>query len=219
MRPHALALLPVLLALPGTAAAQPGTLSPARGAQLFVRSFQPLPGETSLLALARRERLDWTATQNLFATQVTDEEHSFLDWRGSSVEAGGRTFTTLRAASYRQGNRALLVLNREWCRAGSCQQRTAFGWVDARGLTPVPEADVIQLIRDADFLVGPPPACLRGVSLGVQYLPSRERTGLTILPVVPDPVRRTCEAAGANLTAALRALQLNWVPGAGKFRW
>ncbi len=219
MRP-ALALLSALLILPGPAAAQAGSaqLGPVRGAQLFVRSFQPLPGETSLLALARRERLDWTATQNLFAAQVTDEDR-FLDWRGSSVGAGGRTFTTLRAATYPQGTRALLVLNREWCRAGSCQQRTTFGWLDARGLTTVPEADVIQVIRDADFLVGAPPACLRGVSLDVQYLPSRQGAALAILPVVPEGARRACEGAGVNLTSALRSLGMTWAAGAGKFRW
>ncbi|BBN95105.1 hypothetical protein DEIGR_101426 [Deinococcus grandis] len=214
--------LPLLtLTVPASAQTAPvgDPLGPARGVQLFLTSFQPPAAEGSLLALARREALDWAATQNLFAAQVTDAPNRFLDWRGSSAGAGGTVFTTLRAATYPQGSRALLVLNREWCRAGACQQRTVFGWLDARGLKPVPEADVIQVIRDADFLTGAAPACLRGVPLGVQYVPARQGATLSILPVVPDAARRACEAAGVNLTSTLRALRMTWVAGAGKFRW
>ncbi|GGR80799.1 hypothetical protein GCM10008960_04580 [Deinococcus sedimenti] len=212
------ALPATLLILATGTGAQAGPLSPVRAVQLFLASFQPPATEGSLLATARRERLDWTATQNLFHLQVTDESNHFLDWRGSQ-EDGGRVFTTLRAATYVQGKRALLVLNREWCRAGACQQRSTFGWTDGQVLRAVPEAEVIQLIRDADFLVGPPPACLRGVTLGVQYVPSRQGTSLTVLPVVPDAARRACESTGVHLTSALRALRLNWVAAAGKFRW
>lgn len=211
----------LLLTLAGFASAQtsPDPLGPLRGVQLFLAAFQPPAAEGSLLATARREALDWTATQNLFAAQVTDGPNRFLDWRGSAVTGGGLVFTTLRAATYPQGSRALLVLNREWCRAGTCQQRTTFGWLDARGLKAAAEADVIQVIRDADFLTGAVPACLRGVTLGVQYVPSRRGPTLAILPVVPDAARRACEAAGVNLTATLRTLRMAWVAGAGKFRW
>jgi len=217
------ALLLPLLILAGSASAQSAPpadpLGPLRGVQLFLAAFQPPAGEASLLALARREALDWTATQNLFAAQVTDGPNRFLDWRGSAVAGGGLVFTTLRAATYPQGSRALLVLNREWCRAGACQQHTSFGWLDARGLKPAAEADVIQVIRDVDFLTGATPACLRGVTLGVQYVPARQGATLSILPVVPDAARRACEAAGVNLTATLRTLRMGWVAGAGKFRW
>ncbi|WP_189067637.1 hypothetical protein [Deinococcus radiotolerans] len=211
----------VLLSLLALASAQAGpqaALGPVRGVQLFLTDFQPPAAEASLLALARREQLSWSATQNLFAVQITDETNHFLDWRGSS-DAGGRVFTTVRAATYGQGRRALLVLNREWCRAGACQQRTTFGWLDAQGLRAVPEADVIQLIRDQDFMVGAAPACLRGVTLGVQYVPSRQGTALTVLPVVPEAARQACAGAGVNLTSTLRALRMTWVAGVGKFRW
>lgn len=167
------ALLPCLL-LGGVAqAAAPDPLGPLEGVRQFMATFTPDPAERSLLAYARRERLDWAATQNLFAAQVHDAPNHYLEWRGhSGLEAAGQTFTVVRAATFLRSGQALLVLTREWCAAGRCESRTTFAWQGPGGWKSVPEGSVIPLIRDADFAAGSVPACLRGVTLGVQYGPA-----------------------------------------------
>lgn len=193
-------------------------LGPLEGVRRFMTSFQPAPGEASLLAYARQEGLDWAATQNLFGTQLTDPGNHYLEWRGLSNRAGGAVFTTVRAATFLRAGQALLVLNREWCAAGQCQVRHVFAWQSAGMWKVVPEASVIPALRDEEFTVGRAPACLRGVPLGVQYLPARLGTTLNVLPLVPEAARRACEAAGVNLSAATRPVTLNWTVSVGKFR-
>ncbi|UBV41583.1 hypothetical protein LAJ19_07870 [Deinococcus taeanensis] len=215
-------LIALGLPLLGVAAGQPVpalSLGPVRGVQLFMGAFQPGAAEGSLLAYARREGLDWTATQNLFAVQVTDDGNHFLDWRGVGPGAAGPVFTVVRAATYVREAQALLVLNREWCQGGRCEQRSTFAWLSGGALRAVPEPEVIPLIRDQDFFAGRVPACLRGVTLGVQYVPSRVGITLAALPVVPDTARRACEASGVNLSAVTRPRLLNWTASVGKFRW
>ncbi|WP_189099204.1 hypothetical protein [Deinococcus knuensis] len=207
--------------LPGAAAQalKPDPLGPLEGVRRFMTSFQPAAGEASLLAYARRERLDWPATQNLFTVQVHDAPNHYLEWRGhSALESAGPTFTTVRAATFLRAGQALLVLNREWCAAGQCQVRHVFAWQGAGAWKVVPEASVIPALRDEEFIVGRAPACLRGVTLGVQYLPARLGTTLNVLPLVPDTARRACEAAGVNLGTATRPVTLNWTVSVGKFR-
>lgn len=208
--------------LPGAAAAPtvaPDPLGPLEGVRRFMTSFQPAAGEASLLAYARRERLDWTATQNLFAAQVHDAPNHYLEWRGhSGLDPAGPTFTVVRAATFLRAGQALLVLNREWCVAGQCQVRHVFAWQGAGVWKVVPEESVIPALRDEEFIVGRAPACLRGVTLGVQYLPARLGTALHVLPLVPDGARRACDAAGVNLGAATRSVTLNWTVSVGKFR-
>jgi hypothetical protein len=203
----------------GVVHAQPAT-PPALldGLRLYVASFEPLPGETSLLAYARRETLEWTAFQNLYSVQVTDARAGTLDWRGHSATGGASVFTTLRAATYAAGGKSLLVVNREWCMAGACQTRTAFGWLDGGRLTAVKDTAVIPLIRDADFYAGPVPPCLRGVTLNVSYLPARQGGALSAMAVAPRAAQVACAQAGVAPEAVTRPLTLTWAPGAGKFR-
>ncbi|GAA0499900.1 hypothetical protein [Deinococcus depolymerans] len=217
-------VLPALLLLTCAAqAAAPDPLGPLEGLRQFMGSFKPDPAERSLLAYARREQLDWSATQNLFAVQVHDAPNRYLEWRGHSAgtpgSGAGQTFTTVRAATYLRAGQALLVLNREWCAAGRCESRTTFAWQGSGGWKAAPESSVIPAIRDADFGAGALPPCLRGVTLGVQYLPARRGTNLNVLPLVPDGAQRTCESAGVNVITATRPLRLNWTPAVGKFRW
>lgn len=212
-------LLPALLLSGVAQAAAPDPLGPLEGVRQFMATFTPDPAERSLLAYAHREQLDWTATQNLFASQLHDAPNHYLEWRGhSALGAAGPTFTVVRAATFLRAGQALLVLTREWCAAGRCESRTTFAWQGPGGWKSAPEPSVIPLIRDADFAVGTLPACLRGVALGVQYVPARQGTALHALPLVPATAQQRCESAGVNVTTATRALRLNWTPGVGKFR-
>ncbi|CAM3169763.1 hypothetical protein DEDE109153_00905 [Deinococcus deserti] len=176
-----------------------------------------VPAEGSLLAWARQERLSWSATQNLFEMQLIDPANQFLEWRGLRAESG--IFTTVRAALYVKTSQAgLLVLNREWCRLDRCTARTTFGWAGPQGWRAVTEAAVIPLLRDADFFPGPVPACLKGVSLGVSYLPARFGSGLTAVPHAPTAALNACRAAGVDPSVVTRPMQLSWHASAGKFR-
>ncbi|PNY80407.1 hypothetical protein [Deinococcus koreensis] len=185
---------------------------------LYVASFQPVGGETSLLAYARREALDWTAVQNLWASQFSGGAGRFLEWRGHSQTPGGSVFTTLRAALYGTPGSGLLVVNREWCSAGSCQARTAFAWQDAGGLRAVRDSTVIPLIRDADFYPGDVPECLQGVVLNVSYVPSWQGQTLSATAVLPRASAQRCAATGVSPEAVTRPLRLNWTASVGKFR-
>ncbi|GAA5440662.1 hypothetical protein ACFQDE_03865 [Deinococcus caeni] len=212
-------LLPALLLSGMAQAAAPDPLGPLEGVRQFMATFTPDPAERSLLAYARREQLDWTATQNLFASQLHDAPNHYLEWRGhSALGVAGPTFTVVRAATFLRAGQALLVLTREWCAAGRCESRTTFAWQGPGGWKSAPEPSVIPLIRDTDFAVGTLPACLRGVTLGVQYVPARQGTALHALPLVPATAQQRCDSAGVNVTTATRALRLNWTPGVGKFR-
>ncbi|THF87886.1 hypothetical protein E7T09_01245 [Deinococcus sp. KSM4-11] len=217
--PALLALLlsgvPSVRALPPAPAPDSALLG---GLRSFKNAFTPVSGETSLLAYAAREHLDWTAFQNLFSLQVTDTRAGYLDWRGHSATTAGSVFTTLRAATYRAGARTLLVVNREWCASGSCQTRTAFSWLDGSTLKPVKDATVIPLIRDTDFYLGPVPACLRGVTLNVSYLPSRQGGTLSAVAVAPRAAQQACLLSGLLPEAVTRPLTLHWTSSAGKFR-
>ena len=186
------------------------------GLRGHLATFTPVSGEASLLAYARQESLDWTAFQNLFAIQVTGT--AYLDWRGHSVTPTASVFTTLRAATYAADTRTLLVVNREWCSAGSCQTRTAFGWLEPDGLEVVKDTTVIPLLRDADFYSGSVPACLKGVSLGVTYVPARTGGTLSAMAVAPRAAQQACARAGVSPEAVTRPLKLNWTPSVGKFR-
>ncbi|WP_221088345.1 hypothetical protein [Deinococcus aquaedulcis] len=219
VRVLAAALLGALLGGPGAGAQAQPALGPERALQAFMQTFAPVPGEQSLLALARREGLDWTATRNLFSTRLSDEAAFFLDWRGHSVTPEGSVFTTVRAATYLRGQEALLVLSRQWCVQGQCQERSAFAWLGPGGLRSATEQALIPLIRDAAFFPGSVPPCLRGVTLGVSYLPARQGAALYALPLLPPQAARACAAAGVNLNAVTRPLRLNWQAGAGKFGW
>lgn len=212
-----LTLATVALASPPPAPAPPenGVLA---GLRQYVSAFQPVPEETSMLAYARREALDWTAFQNLWASQLTDSGQRFLEWRGHSDTPGGSVFTTLRAALYSTASGRLLVVNREWCAGGSCQARTAFAWQESVGLRAVRDTTVIPLIRDADFYPGPVPACLKGAVLDVSYVPSRSGQTLTATAVVPRASVEICAASGVHAEAATRPLRLNWTTSVGKFR-
>ncbi|WP_309571381.1 hypothetical protein [Deinococcus sp.] len=218
--------LMALLGSAALAAAPPAPLPDSAllgGLRSFLGTFTPTPGETSLLAYARTEALDWTAFQNLFSMQVTDTRARYLDWRGHTAMPTGSVFTTLRAATYPAGARTLLVVNREWCTAGSCQTRTVFGWLDGgrpgtMTMSAVKDATVIPLIRDADFFAGPVPPCLKGVALTVTYVPAWQGSTLAALAVAPRAAQQTCAQAGITPEAATRPLKLTWSPSTSKFR-
>ncbi|GGK14505.1 hypothetical protein GCM10008955_04880 [Deinococcus malanensis] len=182
-----------------------------------VAALPLVPSEGSLLAWARKEGLGWDALQNLFELQVLDPANHFLEWRGLHSESG--MFTTVRAALYAKTSReGLLVLNREWCRLDRCTARTTFGWVGPKGWRVTSEAAVIPLLRDADFYSGPAYSCLKGVSLGVSYLPARFGAGLTAVAVPPPEAVNVCRAAGVDPSLVTRPMQLSWHASAGKFR-
>lgn len=210
------------LASPALASASVPPVPPQSGVlaglRQYIAAFQPVTGETSMLAYARREALDWTAFQNLWASQLTDGGQRFVDWRGHSGTPDGSVFTILRAGLYATASGNLLVVNREWCRAGQCQARTVFAWQDGQTLRAVKDSAVIPLIRDADFYPGAVPACLKGAVLDVSYLPSRSTQTLAAMAVVPPASLKTCAASGVDAGAATRPLQLNWTAGVGKFR-
>lgn len=201
-------------------ASAPAPASPSSavldGLRGHLATFTPVSGETSLLAVARQEALDWTAFQNLFTTQVTGA--AYLDWRGHTATTTASVFTTLRAATYAAGARTLLVVNREWCSAGSCQTRTAFGWLEPGGLEVVKDTTVIPLLRDVDFYPGSVPSCLKGVTLSVTYVPARTGGTLSAMAVAPRAAQQACAKAGITPEAVTRPLNLNWTPGVGKFR-
>lgn len=197
------------------AAPEAGVLAALRQ---YVGAFQPVAGETSLLAYARRETLDWTAVQNLWANQLSGGAGRFLEWRGHSQTPGGSVFTTLRAALYGTPGGGLLVVNREWCSAGHCQARTAFAWQEGGRLRAVNDATVIPLIRDADFYPGAVPECLKGVVLEVSYVPSWQEQTLSAMAVPPRSSAQLCAASGVSPEAATRPLRLTWTASVGKFR-
>lgn len=205
----------------GWAAGQAQTTTPAPlvldAVRQAIATLPLVPAEGSLLAWARHEGLSWSATQNLFEMQLIDPANQFLEWRGLQVESG--IFTTVRAALYVKTSHAgLLVLNREWCRLDRCTARTTFGWVGPQGWRTVKEAAVIPLLRDADFYPGPAPACLKGVSLGVSYLPARFGSGLTAVAQPPIAAQNACSAAGVDTSLVTRPVQLGWHASPGKFR-
>ncbi|MFC4637045.1 hypothetical protein [Deinococcus hohokamensis] len=201
--------------MPGAALCAPAPLTVAEGVRQALVALVVAPGEASLLALARREQLDWTATQNLFQQRLDDPANGFLEWRGH--QAGAGTYTTVRAGLY-AGSAGLLVLNREWCRWDRCEDRTVFGRPGPDGWKSVAEPSVIPLLRDADFYPGAAPPCLRGVVLRVTYRPARYGAALTALGLPPLTDRDRCRAAGMDPAVATRPVVLRWDAGAGKFR-
>jgi len=132
---------------------------------------------------------------------------------------GRETVGVLRAALYVGGSGGnVLLLNDEWCVQDRCRARTRFvlqrqGQPD----TPLPEPKLVPLIADDDLIDGPVPDCLAGVTLGVQYLPSRYDTTLTALATVPPDVQAACDDAGIQVALVTRPLQLNWNAAARKF--
>ncbi|MFC4425697.1 hypothetical protein [Deinococcus navajonensis] len=207
----------LLFLLSGTALGAPAPLTVADGVRQAMGTLVAAPGEASLLALARREQLGWTATQNLFQERLDDLTNGFLEWRGHQAASG--TFTTVRAGLYSGGPGAgLMVLNREWCRWDRCEDRTVFGRPGPGGWQPVAEAAVIPRLRDSDFYPGTVPACLRGVVLRVKYLPARFGAALTVLGLPPLADRDRCRASGVDPAVVLRPVVLHWNTAAGKFR-
>ena len=102
--------------------------------------------------------------------------------------------------------------------ASLCTARTRFVLLrPGQPDTPLPEAKVVPRILDGDLLGAAPPACLKGVTLRVQYLPSRYDTTLTAMATVPPQVRQGCEQAGTELALVARPLRLNWNAAARKF--
>lgn len=210
-----LLILSVCLSQVALAQGAPGVLDSLR---VYLRDFRPEQAETSLLQVVVKAGMDWTAAQNAFAVQFNDPQGRFLEWRGHSLTAGSNVFTTLRAATYEQGSRALLLVNREWCAAGRCQVRNAFAWADGTALQATPETRVIPLLRDQDFYANAVPTCLRGVSLGVSYVPDARALAVNAMAVIPPAAAARCQGAGQSVDGVTVPVRLNWNVPTGTFR-
>ncbi len=182
-------------------------------------AWTPVAADTTPLALLRTLALDWDAASAQLAP-LLDDTHAYAELRGvSRLPDGRQSVGVLRAAIYLSSAQGgTLVLNDDWCAAGLCKARTRFvrlrpGQADL----PLAEARVVPRILDRDLLTGLLPDCLKGVTLGVQYLPSRYDTGLTAMATVSPQVRAGCEQAGTQLALVTRPLRLNWNAATEKF--
>ena len=202
-----------------SAAPAPASLSITEVLRAQYAAWTPVAADTTPLALLRTLALDWEAASAQLSP-LLDDAHAYAEFRGvSPLQGGGQSVGVLRAALYLSSAQGgMLVLNNDWCAAGLCKARTRFvllrlGQADL----PMSEARVVPRILDRDLLNGPPPDCLKGVTLGVQYLPSRYNTGLTAMATVSPQVRSGCEQTGVELALVTRPLQLNWNAATGKF--
>jgi hypothetical protein len=212
-------LVAALFMLLPKAWAAPPTLSIAQTLQDQYDAWQPALADTTPLALLKAQGLEWdAATYEL--TPLFDEARGFAELRGvARLPDGQQSVGVLRAGLYRRSAaESVLVLNDEWCAAGLCKARTRFVLiVPGRVGASLPEPKLVPRILDSDLLGGPAPDCLRGVALGVQYLPSRYDATLTALATVSPVVRLGCEAVGTELSLVTRPLRLLWNAGARKF--
>ena len=215
----------VLAAVPGlawlllSAAPAPTSLTITEVLRARYAAWTPVAADTTPLALLKTLALDWDAASAQLAP-LFDDAHAYAEFRGvSPLQGGGQSVGVLRAALYLGSARSgTLVLNDDWCAAGLCKARTRFVLLrPGQADLPMSEARVVPRILDRDLLSGPPPGCLKGVTLGVQYLPSRFDTGLTAMATVSPQVRIGCEQAGTELVLVTRPLQLNWNAATGKF--
>ena len=195
----------------------PLTITEVLRAQYAV--WTPVSADTTPLALLRTLAFDWESASAQLSV-LLDDAHAYAEFRGVSLLPDGRqSVGVMRAAFYLSSAQGgTLVLNDDWCAAGLCKARTRFvllrlGQTDL----PLPEARVVPRILDSDLLNGPPPDCLKGVTLGVQYLPSRYDIGLTAMATVSPQVRAGCEQAGTELALVTRPLRLTWNAATGKF--
>jgi len=200
-----------------SAAPAPLTITEVLRAQYA--AWTPVVADTTPLALLKTLALDWEAASAQLSP-LLDDAHAYAEFRGvSPLQGGGQSVGVLRAALYlTSAQGGTLVLNDDWCAAGLCKARSRFVLL-ALGRTDLPlaEARVVPRILDRDLLNGPPPECLKGVTLGVQYLPSRYDTGLTAMATVSPQVRAGCEQIGTELALVTRPLRLNWNAATGKF--
>ncbi len=214
-----LAAVPGLACLLLSAAPAPASLTITEVLRAQYAAWTPVAADTTPLALLRTLALDWEAASAQLSP-LLDDARAYAELRGVSPLPDGRqSVGVLRAAIYLSSARGgTLVLNDDWCAAGLCKARTRFvllrlGQADL----PLTEARVVPRILDSDLLSGPPPECLKGVTLGVQYLPSRYDTGLTAVATTSPQVRAGCEQAGTELALITRPLQLTWNAATGKF--
>jgi hypothetical protein len=199
--------------------APPGLFTLATILQAQYDDWKPVDADTTPLALLRKQSFDWQTASGQLAPLI-DEQHAYAELRGVAALTDGRQSVGVwRAALYRKNvSEGVLVLNDDWCAAGLCKVRTRFVLLRA-GQPPMPlaEAQLTPRITDSDLLDAGPPDCLKGVTLGVVYLPSRFDLTLTALATVPPAVRAACEASGVELALATRPLRLSWNAPARKF--
>lgn len=202
-----------------SAAPAPSPAALAAVLQSQYDAWNPADADTTPLALLRKQALDWRSASEQLAPLI-DEGHAYAELRGvAALQDGRQSVGVWRAAVYRKNRaEAVLVLNDDWCAAGLCKSRTRFvllraGQPDA----PLAESQLVPHIADSDLLDQGTPACLKGVTLGVVYLPSRFDVTLTALATVPPAVRSACGASGVELALVTRPLCLSWNASARKF--
>ncbi|ADV67153.1 hypothetical protein [Deinococcus maricopensis] len=184
-------------------------------------AWSPAAWDASPLATLRRQDVPWDTAVPLLNSSLFDDEHAYAELRGGLRLPDGRdTVGVQRAALYRRNaGEALLVVNDEWC-AGTCSARSRFVLLrSGKAPLPVADAQVVPALPPSAFLPkSGAPACLRGVKLGVQYVPSRFDTTLTALAVVPDGARAACTKTNVNVALTLRPVRLQWRAAQRDFR-
>ena len=212
-----LAYAGVVLLLSAGAAPAPSPISQVLRSHYL--AWTPVVEDTTPLAQVRTLGLDWEEVKAQFST-VFDDDRAYAELRGvTALPDGQQSIGVLRAGIFRNmAADGVLVVNDEWCAAGTCKARTRFVLLTAgKPGAVVTEIKVVPLILDRDLLPGPVPECLRGVVLGVQYLPSRLDASMTALATVPSWVRTVCEGDGVELSLITRPLRLKWNAAARKF--
>jgi len=182
-------------------------------------AWTPVAADTTPLALFRKQSLDWETALGQLAP-LFDDAHAYAELRGvASLPGGQQSVGVWRAAVYhRNAAEAVLVLNDDWCAAGLCKTRTRFVLLrPGQPDRPLDDTRLVPRIVDSDLLDGAAPDCLKGVTLGVQYLPSRYDTTLTAMATVSSAVRDACEASGVEVALLTRPLTLTWNAQARKF--
>jgi hypothetical protein len=182
-------------------------------------AWTPLAADTTPLALMHVQGLDWVSASAQMQP-LYDDVHAYAELRGFQAMSGEvGSVGVLRAALYRTSiTEGVLVLDDDWCAAGLCKSRNSFVLTRlGKANSVLSEKQLVPRILDSDLLAVPRPDCLKGVTLGVQYLPSRSGTSLTAVATVSPLVRRECEATGTELALVTRPLRLNWKASARKF--
>lgn len=207
---------PVLCSLLLSAAPAPGVSATLRARY---DAWTPVVADTTPLALLKRQALDWaSATGQL--SPLFDDANGYAELRGvAPMPDGGQSVGVWRAAQYRRNAaEAVLVLNDDWCADGLCKTRTRFVLLrPGQPDSPLEDSQLVPRITDSDLLDGAAPDCLKGVTLGVQYLPSRYDATLTAMATVPAAVRAACEASGVEVALVTRPLTLRWNAQTRKF--
>ena len=213
------AAVPGLAWLLLSAAPAPAPLTITEVLRAQYAAWTPVAADTTPLALFKALALDWDVASAQLSP-LLDDARAYAEFRGVSPLPDGRqSIGVMRAALYLSSAQGgTLVLNDDWCAAGLCKARTRFVLLrPGQADLPLAEAKVVPRILDRDLLNGPPPDCLKGVTLSVQYLPSRYDTALTAMATVSPQVRAGCKQAGTELALVTRPLQLNWNAATGKF--